>query len=180
MHCCTYTHSNKLHIYRNAWKSENEKKPNETSNRQHWCDLLFSPHKYMRRLNCANNEMESSSVCCNRFACDAPSLAHIENACSPFDISRMWNYATDNFLLLNLSLDDGTHARTHTAHTISASIDLLFQFSNIFAFCTRLLSHPFITWHFVSEWMKWNEANFWRSAASDGHLLYSCAAILFD
>lgn len=30
------------------------------------CDLLFSPHKYMRRLNCANNEMESSSVCCNR------------------------------------------------------------------------------------------------------------------
>lgn len=139
---------------------ERERIPNETSNQQHWCDLLFFPHKYMRRLNCTNNEMESSSVCCNRFASAARfplslSLSHTWNMHSPstYLACRIMRYRQFPFIELKFGRRESC---THCTFTINASIDLL-SILNIFAFCTRLLSHPFIHEHMTfckSEQMK--------------------------
>lgn len=165
---CTYTNS----TYTLECMRKNGTKRNRMRHRISSIGVIY----YSLRTNiCADwialiNEMESSSVCCNRFACDVR-LSFSYKMHSPPTYSLYYR----QFPFIEFKFG----RRDSCTHTINASIDLL-SILNIFVFCSRLLSHPFIAWHFA-KWtneVKWSE--FWtRTRASHWPLVVVACAFQY-
>lgn len=144
------------------------------------CVIYYSLHKYMRRLNSANNEMESSSVCCNRFAWCPSANTHTLSLTTSKPYVKCIRIQPIPFIEFQFRRDTA-EPLMHRHRSIFSIWTRNFCVLRAFDSCRIHSSHTHTHTRrlCVSEWLWVSESNI-ETAAGDPLVVVVAFSILFD